>query len=176
MQRAMDTLDGFLKRHRRVVLVAWLVAIVAAVPFAAHQTDHLSSGGFGVSGSGSKAVDQALPRFPGVSRDQLAVVFRVQNPHGFDAALARVDRLVSDAPNVQFAPNAKRAARAQAARRQIVVLPLKLSGTREQSANLAVDLHKSLEPGSVRDGVATYLVGQEALWAGMQDVSKEQLA
>src|SRR3954454_1052292 len=51
-----------------------------------------------------------------------------------------------------------------------------MTGTREQSANLAVDLHKAVEPGVPRAGVATYLVGQEALWAGMQDVSKEQLA
>jgi uncharacterized membrane protein YdfJ with MMPL/SSD domain len=54
--------------------------------------------------------------------------------------------------------------------------PLKLTGTREQSANLAVDLHKSIEPGKERDGVTPYIVGQEALWAGMQDVSKEHLA
>jgi RND superfamily putative drug exporter len=175
MQRAMDRLDGFLKRHRRAVLVAWIVAIVAAVPFAARQTEHLSSGGFGVPGSGSKAVDDELARFPRVSRDQLAVVLRVRDERGLRPALARVERLVADESHVELTPAAKRGALAQTGR-DVVVVPLKLTGSREQSANLAVDLHKSIEPGKERDGVAAYLVGQEALWAGMQDVSKEQLA
>src|SRR5215218_11278141 len=74
MQRAMDTLDGFLKRHRRAVLAVWLVAIVAAVPFAARQTDHLTSGGFGVPGSGAAAVDRGLAAFDGAQREQLAAV------------------------------------------------------------------------------------------------------
>jgi RND superfamily putative drug exporter len=175
MQRAMDTLDGFLKRHRRAVLVAWLVAIVAAVPFAARQTEHLSSGGFGVPGSGSQAVDAALGRFPGVSRDQLAVVLQVRDPGKVRPALARLDQLLAGRPHVELTPAAKRTALSQASR-PIVVVPLRVSGTLEQSANLAVDLHKDLEPGRARDGVVYYLVGQEALWAGMQDVSKHQLA
>ncbi|MEA2483975.1 MAG: putative drug exporter of the superfamily, partial [Thermoleophilaceae bacterium] len=175
MQRAMDTLDGFLKRHTRAVLALWVVAIVAAVPFAARQTDHLSSGGFGVPGSGSKAVDDSLPRFPGVSRDQLAVVLQVRNERGLRPALGRVERLVRAEPHVSLAPGAARRALAQRAR-PVVVLPLRTTGTREQSANLAVNLHNSLDPGVQHDGVAAYLVGQEALWAGMQDVSKKQLA
>src|SRR4051812_2392318 len=171
----MDTLDGFLERHRRAVLIVWVVAIVASVPFAARQTDHLSSGGFGVPGSGSKTVDDELGRFRGVSRDELAVVLRVRDQRGLRPAVGRVERLVAAEPHVQLTAAAKRRALAQAGR-PIVVVPLKLTGTREQSANLAVDLHKSIEPGVEHAGVATYLVGQEALWAGMQDVSKEQLA
>src|SRR4051794_31263936 len=171
----MDTLDGLLGRHKRAVLIVWVVAIVAVVPFASHQTDHLSSGGYGVPGSGSKAVDDELGQFPGISRDQLAVVLRVRDQNGLRPALARVERLVSSQSHVQLSADARRRALAQAGR-PIVVVPLKLTGTREQSANVAVDLHKSIEPGEVRAGVAAYLVGQEALWAGMQDVSKEQLA
>src|SRR4051812_10161733 len=150
----MDTLDGFLKRHRRAVLVAWLVAIVAAVPFAARQTDHLSSGGFGVPGSGSKEVDDQLGRFPGVPHDQLAVVLRVRDERGLRPALGRVERLVADESHVGLTADAKRRALAQS-HRPIVVVPLELTGTREQSANLAVDLHKKIEPGKERDGVAT---------------------
>ncbi|HEX6711797.1 MAG TPA: MMPL family transporter [Thermoleophilaceae bacterium] len=175
----MDTLDGFLKRHRRGVLVLWVVAILAAVPFASRQTEHLSSGGFGVPGSGSKAVDDELSRFPGVSRDQLAVVLQVRDERGLRPAVARVERLVKAEQHVALTGAARRRALApgaSAAHPRTVVIPLRLTGTREESANLAVDLHKSLDPGSVHDGVGFYLVGQEALWAGMQDVSKEQLA
>jgi RND superfamily putative drug exporter len=179
----MDTLDGFLKRHKRAVLAFWLVAIIAAVPFAARQTEHLSSGGFGVPGSGSKAVDDALDQFQGVSHDQLAVVLQVRGgaadraarKERIGTAFARVKRLVGAHSHVRLAPGAEARAVAQA-QRQVVIVPLQLTGTREQSANLAVDLHNQIKPGSVHEGVATYLVGQEALWAGMQDVSKEQLA
>src|SRR3954469_25935678 len=125
MQRAMDNLDGFLKRHSKAVLACWVVAIVAAVPFAARQTDHLSSGGFGVQGSGSKAVDDELARFPGVSRDQLAVVLRVRNGHGLRPALARVERLVKAESHVELTAAAKRRALAQAGR-AIVIVPLAL--------------------------------------------------
>src|SRR3954453_2031149 len=104
----MDTLDGFLRRHQRAVLVFWVVAIVAAVPFAARQTEHLSSGGFGVPGSGSKAVDGELARFPGVSRDPLAGVLRVRDARGLRPALARVERLVKAEPDVQLTAAARR--------------------------------------------------------------------
>src|SRR3954452_9300455 len=154
---------------RRMILIGWLVAIVAAVPFAMKQTDHLSSGGFGVPGSQSKAVDDQLARFPGVSRDQLAFLLNVRDPRGVDAALTRLRRLVAATPHVQLGGRTRRTG-------EVVLVPLKLTGTREQSANIAVDLYKAVDPGVERGGVATYMVGQEALWAGMQDVSKEQLA
>ena len=102
MQRAMDTLDAFLKRHRRAVLAAWAVAIVVALPFAARQTDHLSSGGFGVPGSGSKKVDDELGRFPGVSHDDLAVVLRVRDPRGLPPEMACVTRLVRKESHATF--------------------------------------------------------------------------
>jgi uncharacterized membrane protein YdfJ with MMPL/SSD domain len=51
MQAGMDRLAGFLQRRRSVVLAVWVVALVAALPFAAKQTDHLTSGGFEVPGS-----------------------------------------------------------------------------------------------------------------------------
>src|SRR3954451_16166412 len=153
---------------RRMILIGWLVAIVAAVPFAMTQTDHLSSGGFGVPGSQSKAVDAQLARFPGVSRDQLALLLRVRDQRGLDGALARIRRLVGAEPNARLAGSSRRVG-------DVVLVPLKLTGTREQSANLAVDLYKAADVGVEHGGVATYMVGQEALWAGMQDVSKEQL-
>src|SRR4051812_4878019 len=171
---------------RRIVVIAWLVVIVAAIPFAARQTEHLSSGGFGVPGSGSKLVDGQLPNFPGVSRDQLAFALQVRDADGLQPALARIRRLAAQQPRAQIVPGADRRAIAVVRRAEVrgidrahppvVIVPLRLTGTREQSANLAVDLSKAVEPGTVRGGVATYLVGQEALWAGMQDVSKQQLA
>jgi uncharacterized membrane protein YdfJ with MMPL/SSD domain len=72
MQKWMLRLDALLRRRRRVVVGAWLAALVVAVPFAARQSEDLSSGGYGVPGSQSAAVDEALERFPGAQRTQLA--------------------------------------------------------------------------------------------------------
>ena len=56
----MLRLHDFLARHRRFVLAAWLIVLVASAPFAARQTENLTSGGFLVPGSGSEKVDEAL--------------------------------------------------------------------------------------------------------------------
>jgi RND superfamily putative drug exporter len=64
----MLRLDASLRRHRRPVLVAWLVLLVAAVPLALRQSDNLTGGGFGVPGSEYKQVEDAhgphIPQAP----------------------------------------------------------------------------------------------------------------
>ena len=51
MQGVMDRLAVFLERRRWPVLAAWLVVLAAALPFAAQQTEHLTSGGFSTMGT-----------------------------------------------------------------------------------------------------------------------------
>jgi uncharacterized membrane protein YdfJ with MMPL/SSD domain len=63
----MDRLAGFLERRRWLVLAAWLLILLAALPFAAKQTDHLTSGGFEVPGSESQVVSENVTRFEGRS-------------------------------------------------------------------------------------------------------------
>jgi uncharacterized membrane protein YdfJ with MMPL/SSD domain len=46
LQGFMDRLAGFLERRRWPVLAAWLLLLLAALPFAAKQTDHLTNAGF----------------------------------------------------------------------------------------------------------------------------------
>ena len=36
----MERVDRFLVRHRRSVLVAWTLAVLAAVPFSMHHAPH----------------------------------------------------------------------------------------------------------------------------------------
>ena len=62
MREVMIRLSGFLRRHRRAVVVAWAVIFLLAFPFAARQTEHLTGGGFDVPGSQSKAVTESLER------------------------------------------------------------------------------------------------------------------
>ena len=60
MHRLMLRLDSLIHRRRRAVLIAWLLVVLAALPFAAKQSDDLSGGGFTVAGSASLAVADEL--------------------------------------------------------------------------------------------------------------------
>jgi RND superfamily putative drug exporter len=174
MARAHD----FLSRHRRFVLVAWLVVLVAAAPFAARQTEHLTSGGFLVPGSGSEKVDRALSDFDKAQRESLAVVLAQREgstPAAVRAEIDRVDRIAAEMDHAELTPAAAARAKQRAGKDTILVIPLELEGSQDQLADVAVDMRDELEVGRVRDGVEPHLVGQQALWAGMQELSKEDL-
>ena len=193
MQTAMDRLSGFVSRRRLLVLGFWVVVLVVSLPFAARQTDHLTAGGFGVPGSGSLAVQQAIKEFPGVQSESLVLVF--DNP-GRNAAQVRaaIDdaaRRVKGVPNISVPPQALAAARSGAGR-PIVLLPLGVRGGADVAADAATTLRdklglkpessmqKTLESLGLRDKPETrqvplHLIGEQALWAAMQDVSKQDL-
>jgi uncharacterized membrane protein YdfJ with MMPL/SSD domain len=179
MQAGMDRLEGFLERRRWLVLGVWIVLLLAALPFTARQTEHLTSGGFTVPGSGSQTVDRSLERFAGAQRDSLAVVL-AQKP-GASAAdvrreVDRVDRIAAGLPHAELSARDAAIAKRQAGTASIVVVPLEVAGSQDQLSDLAVDLREDVGAGETRHGVQPYLVGQQALWAGMQDLSKEDLA
>ncbi|HWH45006.1 MAG TPA: MMPL family transporter [Thermoleophilaceae bacterium] len=179
MQQAMDRLSGFLERRRRLVLLAWLVVLLAALPFAVRQTEDLTSGGFSIPGSGSEAVDEALAGFENAQDRQLAVVIALRE--GGDAAAVRgeIDRVADTTarlPHVELSERAAAAAKREAGAAPVTIVPLDVRGDANAVADLAVDLRAELEVGTgPRNGVEPYLVGQAALWAGMQDLSKEDL-
>jgi RND superfamily putative drug exporter len=179
MQAAMDRLDGFTRKHGNLVALAWLILIVAAIPFASRQTEHLTSGGFEVPGSGSAAVERGLSAFDGAQRSQLAVVI-ARRPGSSDrdvqAAIGRVRSAAARTHHVALPPHAASNAARRAGSAPIVVIPLRLSGNQDDAANAASDLRREL---NLKDGnggaVELHLVGQQALWAGMQDLAKHDL-
>jgi RND superfamily putative drug exporter len=179
MQRAMDRLSGLVERRRLVVVGIWIAALVAAVPFSLKQTDHLTSGGFTVPGSGSDRADRALDGFDGVQRNQLAAVLAIQpktSQRDIRAALHRVDAAVRRVDHVRLAPTAGSPPLARSGATRVAIVPLRLSGSEDEAANAASDLRHELGAGDgPRGGVEPHLVGQQALWAGMQDLSKHDL-
>jgi uncharacterized membrane protein YdfJ with MMPL/SSD domain len=179
MQGAMDRLEGFVRRRGRLVVAAWLILLAAAIPFTVRQTEHLTSGGFTSPGSGSEYVDRAMDRFEGAQREELAVVLATREGGGAKdvrAAIERVDRATGALDHVSFPRAAELQARRDAGGAAITVAPLRLEGDTNQNADAVVDLRDELGVGTgARDGVETYLAGQEALWAGMQEISKEDL-
>ena len=180
MQVAMDGLTAFLERRSRLVIALWVVLLVAALPFAARQTENLTSGGFTVPGSGSAAVDAALADFEGAQRESLAVV--VARREGASVAdvraqVDRVDQIAARLPHVELSDRAEAAAKRSAGESPLAIATLDVTGDQNQAADLAVDMREDLGigDGAAEDGTQTYLVGQQALWAGMQDLSKEDL-
>src|SRR5688500_4783375 len=174
----MVRLHDFLARHRRFVLVAWMLVLVAAAPFASRQTEHLTSGGFLVPGSGSDKVDQALDDFENAQRETLAVVLAQREgatPDAIRAEIDRVDRVAADVDHAELTAAAAQEAKARAGQDTILVIPLDLEGGHDELADAAVDMRDELDVGVARDGVEPHLVGQQALWAGMQELSKEDL-
>jgi hypothetical protein len=57
------------------------------------------------------------------------------------------------------------------------VVPLRAEVDEDGATDVATDLRKRLDVGDgAHDGVTTHFVGQGALWAAMQELSKEDLA
>ncbi len=183
MQTVMLRLDALIRRRRRIVLVVWTLILLAALPFAARQGDHLSGGGFDVPGSQSVAVQRAVEhdfaQTQGASLGAVLVPRAGATTAELRAALARVDAAAAKAEDVALRP----AARAQALRElradgpRTLVVPLATPVSDSDAIDVAVDLRDQLgiadQPSDAP--VATHLVGQGALWAGMQDLSKRDL-
>ena len=176
----MLRLDGLVRRRQKVVLIVWALVLVAAVPFAAKQSDHLSSGGFDVPGSQSKAVQDALAsEFPEAQRTFLAAVLVPQEgatPAQLRAAVERVGSAAGEVPDIALAPRTRERALAAAERGATLVVPLDTPVSADDSTDVAIDLREELAIAEgAREGVRTHLLGQGALWAGMQELTKEDL-
>ncbi len=183
MQTVMLRLDVLIRRRRRLFLIGWALVLLVALPFAARQSEHLSGGGFDVPGSQSVAVQQAVER--DFDRAQGSTLAAVLVPHGdattaqLQAALRRVGTAAGDVDDVTLSA----AARADALRElrqdgpRTLVVPLATRVGDSDAIDVAVDLRKQLGIADQADDatVAFHLVGQGALWAGMQDLTKEDL-
>ena len=179
MRDSMDRLAGFLGRRRRWVVGAWVLVVLLALPFAAKQTEHLTGGGFDVPGSQSVAVSEALQRDFGSQADGIAVVLKADPDASAAeraAAVARVRKEVAGIDEVTLTPAVARQALQQLRSADVAMLPLRSRQSSDELIDSATTLREDLDPGSVAAGVTPYLVGQPTIWAGMQEISKEDLA
>jgi uncharacterized membrane protein YdfJ with MMPL/SSD domain len=185
VQQLMLRLDSFVRRHRRLVLAAWVVALVAALPLAARQSDHLTGGGFGVPGSQSDRVEKALSR--DFDRAQAASLGAIVVPNDgasraeMRAALDRLATATARVDHVALTASARRAALRQIERdgARPIVVPLRIDVPETKSPDVATKLRDEL--GLAADGASAgpapvHLLGQGALWAGLQQLSKDDLA
>jgi len=179
MRDFMVKLAGFLGRRRRLVFVAWIAIVLAALPLAAKQTEHLTGGGFDVPGSQSQAVSDALQGDFATKTGGITVLLRADT--GADAAaraaaVARVRRAVAGLGEVTLPPSVARRNELALQRSGTALLPLRSEQSPDLQTDSAMTLREELDPGVASAGVTTYLAGQPTIWAGMQELSKEDLA
>ncbi|HEX8053592.1 MAG TPA: MMPL family transporter [Thermoleophilaceae bacterium] len=162
--------------RRRLMLVLWGIVFVVALVPAAKQADHLTAGGYEVPGSGSHAVEQAAHRFPQLRPNAIGVL--VDPPDGRRIAAADVTRSRAEiAPAIEKVPSLSLGAPSTtllAPGETAAVIPLRGPQDENSAIDAAVELreHIAEEAGENR----LYLVGQPAVWAGHDEVSKESLA
>ena len=179
MHDAMIRLAGFLARRRRFVVAVWVLIVLAALPLAARQTEHLTGGGFDVPGSESKAVAEAMQ---GVFvRESNGIVVSLQaapeaSAAARVAAVQRVRREVAGVDGIALPAPPARRAELQLRRTDQALIPLSSSVSQDELVDPAVELREALDPGTAQGGVTPYLAGQATVWAGMQELSKEDLA
>jgi uncharacterized membrane protein YdfJ with MMPL/SSD domain len=173
------------RRRALVVLAVWAALVAIAAPLALGGSDHLTGGGFEVPGSGSARTEAALQR--GVSGDLRGTMLGavLVAPRGtpradYVAALDALQHAAKVTPEVSLLPQTKEAALYYASQRpgRAVVVPF-ITGVDEFHApdvgkKLRRDL--GLADGRHYGKVKLYLIGQGALWAGMVDLTKKDLA
>ena len=184
MQQAMLRVDAALRRHRRLVVAAWAVVLVAAAPFAARQNDALTGGGFEDPHAQSTAVARTVARdFPSVSGAYLAAVLAPRDgvrSREFAHAIEAVARKARTVHPVSVDAEALEAALvgAQQAPQSPVIIPMTFPGDETTAIEIAAKLRATLgivggSPGhAAGGGVAVHLVGQGAVWAAFQQQTK----
>jgi uncharacterized membrane protein YdfJ with MMPL/SSD domain len=179
MRDGMNRLAGVLGRRRRWVVGIWVLIVLLALPFAAKQTDHLTGGGFDVPGSQSDAVSQSLQAEFGEKADGIAVALRAA-PDASSAeraaAVARVEEEVAAVGDVTLPPAIALQGRRQLDDTGFALLPLRSEQSSDELIDSAATLREDMDPGAAEAGVTPYLVGQPTIWAGMQEISKKDLA
>jgi uncharacterized membrane protein YdfJ with MMPL/SSD domain len=172
--------DDFTRHHYRAVLVIWLLIVVAAVPLALHQSKHLTAGGFSVPGSQSARANAVLEReYPAASSAVVAVLLwpgKRATAEALARGIVRVQAAVRNLPGVELPSQIRNLAAFAAELGEPVVLPLKVSVSEDQARNMVTVLGKRLGVGkSPTDGVEVHLLGESALWAGLEETAKSQL-
>ena len=181
----LHALHGAVGRHRWVVLAIWAAMVAVAIPFALQQSDRLTGGGFAVPGSESERVESAVMRGVDVNFRPPALAAVLLAPKGtplrdYRAAANALAKAARDTPRVALDPTLRDVAIYQAEDDpgKPVVVPLTLDADEFHAPDVAKVLRKELglADGRKYGAVQLHLVGASALWAGMVDLTKDDLA
>jgi len=177
LQAASDRLSDAIGRWRWGVVAAWAAVFVLAAPFSLQQTDHLTHGGYVAPGSQSAVVDAGLQHFPAASRTNEAILLerRADSNVDLDALENRVRSAAVTIAGVTVPRLPAGEARALS-RPDLALLPIGIHGGWDARIDIATRLRERLGKAVQEDGATVVVIGQDALWATLQGVQKEQLA
>lgn len=175
-------LSSNLRRYRWAVFTTWLLLLVPAIYLALTHSGNLTGGGFDVDGSQSQRVEYAVEdHYPDQGASPLALVAAPRADASFEdmnAAVAELERIAAEIPNVKVLPNPQQPA-PQPDRPYVLTLQTDFT---DGSVNVAKDLRKMVgisgdQPGQTADGrVKMYVIGQGALGAAASEATKHDIA
>jgi RND superfamily putative drug exporter len=176
----MRRIDATIGSRPRVVLGVWLVVIAAAAPLALRQSDHLTASGFSVPGSQSARVSAVLTHeFPAANSAVLAVLLWPQKGATAETLLSRIEHVrkaMVGVKGVTLTPQVRELAAFAAELGEPVVMPLRVTVSEDQARSIVKTLAPRLGIGQpATDKVEVHLLGESALWAGLEETAKSQL-
>ena len=180
MTAILERCASLVTKRGRLVAIVWGVVILVSLPLAAQENKHLSNGGFVSPSSESAKVSAALPQFKKYNADALVVVLSSKRENNAQpvllAQLHRVLKIIHGVRGVSVTPKSLNSAEEQSALLPALALPLHTSDSEDVQDNLAVTLRGKLSPGATnKEGVTTYFLGQAALFAALDELSKKDL-
>src|SRR5829696_2559249 len=171
--RRRDRLARGLVRRPRLVLALWAAVLVAAIPLAMRQDDHLSSGDYLSPGSQSAFVDAELNRlYPRQGRTELAVLAWPRGGASSAAVRKAVEAAaaaVEGVPQVRLRAAARQRAFALARKGRPVLLPLWVGVSEDEAQDVAKEISRRLAAAPGAAGVDLRVLGEGALWAALDE-------
>ena len=92
------------------------------------------------------------------------------------AAVRRVDRAVAGVDGLSLPRTEVRQGEARLQRTGTALMAVRSELSTDEQTDAASTLRSDLDPGTTAGGVTTYMAGQASIWAGMQELSKKDLA
>jgi len=164
------------KAGRIGVLLVWAVLLVLAMPLASKQVNHLTSGGFEVTGSQSDTAERTLrEQFPRQSVEQIALLLEwpraERDQAAVNEAVKHFDQVVKREPGLVPGPVLEEKAPGG---REAALHPVEIHTTVRNAIDRAADLRKALDLGGPQEGPMTMeLVGRAALVAAVHEESEQ---
>jgi RND superfamily putative drug exporter len=168
-------------RHRRLVMLVWLVVVLAAAPLALTLTGGLSGSGWEPQGTESTRVrDELRSEFPELGAESAIVVYRqadsiADNPDGVSSVVERIqgtEGVASVADPLGMPPEAG----LQAPDGRTILIPVALEAAEDadlpESAGALIDTVAGLD---VPEGTEVEVTGEWPVWADFNKTNEEAL-
>lgn len=174
-------LARFSGRHRRAVMLVWLVAVLGAAPLALTLTNALSGAGWEAQGSTSvKVRDELRADFGELGTEAAVVVYRQATPitEDPDGVTALVEDLQGAPGTAGIVDPLAQPAEAGLISRDghTVMIPVQLAAQSDaELPEAAGELIEAVDGISLPDGAQAEVTGEWPVWSDFNDMNEEAL-